>query len=75
MLLGRHHRDALQRVRAVSSNYEAVPCRVCGSEPLFGHEADDHLLRCPNGCSMGSGPTEDKAILDWNREQEGSAVP
>jgi hypothetical protein len=64
----------------VSMNYEAVPCRACGSEPVWDHESDDdggvhYVLGCPKGCSIGGGSTEDKAILDWNREQEGRAEP
>lgn len=60
----------------MSTNYEAVPCFACGAEPLQSYE-DGHELLCPNGCMVAFGPTEDKAILAWNAEQEalGKDVP
>ncbi len=65
----------------MSDNYEALPCAGCGGEPRLRHEPDDdggtdYLLECPRGCGpVGVGPTEDRAIQDWNFEQEDRVEP
>ncbi len=60
----------------MSANYEALPCASCGNDPPWQHEGDDdggtywYLTCCGK---TGGGPTEDKAILAWNAEQEVSS--